>query len=128
MQGSALTLQQIEAEALANNPEIRSLEEQVRVAEATIDTALAIEDPEFRYRGWGTPLLEPWNLNQTQHMFMFSQKLPSRSKRELRYLIASDDEEIRSLAVESAKREVLGMVRRAFYQSAEKLRPASAPP
>ena len=116
LQSAPMTLAQIEAEALANNPEVLSLQEQVRVAGATVDTALAVEDPEFMYRAWGVPIREPWNVNQTQHMFMFSQKLPSRSKRELRYLIASDDQEIRSLAVESAKRELLGVVRRAFYQ------------
>jgi outer membrane protein TolC len=116
VQGGAMTLAEIEAETVANNPEIRSLEQQVRVAEASTDTALAIDDPEFMYRGWGAPLLQPWNVNQTQHMFMLSQKLESRSKRELRFLIAGDDEEIRALAVESGKREVLQMVRRAFYQ------------
>lgn len=115
-QGSPMSLAEIEAETLANNPEIRSLEQQVRVAATTADTALAIEDPEFMYRAWSTPLLEPWNMNQTQHMFMFSQKIPARGKRELRFLIASDDEEIRALAVESGKREVLQVMRRAFYQ------------
>jgi cobalt-zinc-cadmium efflux system outer membrane protein len=49
-------------------------------------------------------------------MFMFSQKFPGRGKRELRFLIASDDEEIRALEVESGKREVRQIVRRAFYQ------------
>jgi outer membrane protein TolC len=111
-----MTLAEVEAETVANNPEIRSLEQQVRIAEARVDSAMAVEDPEFGYRAWGAPMLQPWNANQTQHMFMFSQKIPSRSKRELRYLIASDDTEIQALAVEARKREVLGMVRRAFYQ------------
>ena len=84
LQGEPMTLVQIEAEALAGNPEIRSLEQQRRVAETRVDSAMAIEDPEFAYRGWGAPLFQPWNVNQTQHMFMFSQKVPSRAKRELR--------------------------------------------
>src|SRR5687768_6562241 len=87
-QGNTMTLAEIEAEALANNPEIQSAQERVRVAEAQVFPSLATEDPEFAYRAWGTPLLQPWNLNQTQHMFMFSQKVESRAKRELRYLIA----------------------------------------
>ena len=53
VQGGPMTLAEIEAETLANNPEIRSLEQQVRVAETTADTALAIEDPEFMYRALG---------------------------------------------------------------------------
>lgn len=116
LQGNAMTLAEVEAETLANNPEIRSLEQQVRIAETRVESAAAIEDPEFEYRAWGAPMLQPWNVNQTQHMFMFSQKIPSRTKRELRYLIASDDTEIQALAVEAKKREVLGMARRAFYQ------------
>jgi len=115
-QGSTMTLADVEAEALANNSGIRSLEQQVRVAEANADTALGLADPEFTYRAWGTPLLQPWNMNQTQHMFMFTQKLQSRGKRDLRYLIAGDDEQIRALAVDAGRREVTGRVHRAFYQ------------
>ena len=39
-----MTLAEIEAETLANNSEIRSLEQQVRVAATTADIALAVED------------------------------------------------------------------------------------
>ena len=47
--------------------------------------AMALDDPSFTYRAWGTPMLAPWNLNQTQHMFMFNQTFPAAGKRELRY-------------------------------------------
>ena len=115
-QGSAMTLAEVEAEAVADNPEIRSLEQQVRVAESRLGSAAAVDDPQFGYRAWSTPILQPWNLNQTQHMFMFTQNVPARGKRALKYLIASDDAEIQELLVEGKKREVLGMVRRAFYR------------
>ncbi len=113
---AAMTLEQIQAEALLNNREIQSLEQQVHVAEARVGSAAGTDDAEFMYRGWGAPLFEPWNVNQTQHMFMFNQKIPSRSKRALRYLIAADDTEVQSLAVESMKREIAGGVRSAFYR------------
>jgi len=116
LQGGAMTLAQIEAEALANNPEIRSLEQQKVVAEAATDSALAVADPEFMYRAWSVPLLQPWNVNETQHMFMLSQRFESQRKRELRFLIASDDAEIRAAAIAARKREISGMVQRAFYQ------------
>src|SRR5688500_10613935 len=115
-QGSAMTLAEVEAEAVANNPEIRSLQQQTRVAESRLGSAAAVDDPQFGYRAWGTPILQPWNLNQTQHMFMFTQNVPAKGKRELRYLIASDDAEIQALLVEAKKREVLGRVRQAFYR------------
>ncbi len=113
---ASMTLEQIQGEAMVNNPEILSLEQQVRVSEERVASAGGIDDVEFMYRGWGAPLLQPWNVNQTQHMFMFSQKVPSRGKRALRYLIAADDTEIQSLAVEAMKREIDGRVRGAFYR------------
>jgi outer membrane protein TolC len=111
-----MTLQQIEAAALANNADLRSIEQQAGVTRTRESTTLGIQNPEFMYRGWGAPLLEPWNLNQAQHMFMFTQKIPSRGTRELQYLIATDQTAIDELNVEARKREVLAAARRAFYQ------------
>jgi outer membrane protein TolC len=115
-QGNAMTLAEVETEATANNPEIRSLQQQARVAEIRLGSAAAVDDPQLGYRAWGTPILQPWNLNQTQHMFMFTQNVPAKGKRELKYLIASDDSEIQALIVEAKRREVLGKVRQAFYR------------
>jgi len=115
-QGGAMTLAEVDAEALANNQEIRNLSQQSRLAESRVGSAAAVDDPQFGYRAWGTPILEPWNLNQTQHMFMFTQNVPARGKRELKYLIASDDAEIQALLVEAKKREIIGQVHRAFYR------------
>ena len=78
-----LTLAELEAAALANNAEIRASARQVAVVETRRGSAGALDDPSFMYRGWGTPLAKPWDLNQTQHMFMFSQNLPGRGKRQL---------------------------------------------
>jgi outer membrane protein TolC len=100
-QGGLMTLADAEAEALANNPDIRGLQQQVRVAESRLGPALAVDDPQFGYRAWSTPLLQPWNLNQTQHMFMLTQNVPARGNRELKFQIASDDAEIQALLVEA---------------------------
>ena len=93
-QADAMTLAEVDATALANNPEIRSLAQQARLAESRLGSAAAIDDPQFGYRAWGTPLLQPWNVNMTQHMFMFTQNVPGRGKRELRYLVAADDADV----------------------------------
>jgi len=111
-----MTLAQIEAEALASNPNIRGAAQQVRIAESRLGTAASIDDPQFGYRAWSTPLLQPWNVNQTQHMFMFSQNIPAKGKRELRYVVASDEVDIQNLLVEAKKREISAMVRQAFYK------------
>jgi len=111
-----MTLAQIDTEVLAHNPEIQSASSQTRIAESRLGSAMAWEDPQFSYRAWGTPLLQPWNLNQTQHMFMFTEKIPSRSKRELQYLIASDETEIQAMAAEAKKREVIALAHQGFNQ------------
>jgi outer membrane protein TolC len=111
-----MTLAQIEAEALANNPDIQIAVHQSRIAESRLGTAAAVDDPQFGYRGWGLPLSEPWNLNQTQHMFMLTENVPGRGKRELKFLIASDDTEIQALLLEAKKREIVARARQAFYR------------
>src|SRR5262245_37564185 len=116
VQTDALTISEVDAEALANNPEIRSLEQQARLAQSRTGAAAAVDDPQLGYRAWQTPLVQPWNMNMTQHMFMFTQNVPGRGKRELRYLVAADDAEIQTLLVEAKKREVLGMVHQTFYR------------
>lgn len=111
-----MTLAEIEAMAMANNPLIRDATQKIRVAEAQVRTSSAIEDPEFSYRGWSVPVLQPWNMNQAQHMFMLTQKIPAKGTRELRRQVASDDVKLQELAVETARREVLAAARRAFHK------------
>ena len=111
-----MTLAEIDSEVLAHNPEIQSASSQMRIAEARVGSAMTTDDPQFSYKAWGTPLLQPWNLNQTQHMFMFTENFPSRGKRELQYLIASDETEIQAMAVEAKKREVVALAHQAFNQ------------
>jgi outer membrane protein TolC len=111
-----MTLAQIDSEVLAHNPEIQGVSSQKRIAEARVGNAMKWDDPQFTYRGWGTPLLQPWSLNQTQHMFMFTETIPSRSKRELQFLIASDDTGIQAMAIEAKKREVVALAHQAFNQ------------
>jgi hypothetical protein len=73
---SPMSLAELETVALANNPEIRVAMHRVAIAERRVRSAGSLSDPEFMYRGWGTPLAKPWDLNQTQHMFMFNQRHP----------------------------------------------------
>ncbi len=112
---SRMTLNDVEQEALRNNPEIRLAARRVAIAEARSRSAGALEDPQFMYRGWGTPLAKPWDLNQTQHMFMFSQSLPGTGKRQLRAKLADGAIEVAKAEAEAKSRDVLAQVRAAFY-------------
>jgi outer membrane protein TolC len=111
-----LTLAEIETIALESNREIRAMKERVSFTKADVIPALAIDDASFSYRAWGTPLLQPWNLNQTQHMFMFSQTLPASGKRELRYQAASQSVDVAEAQLGATKLDVLARVRGAFYE------------
>jgi cobalt-zinc-cadmium efflux system outer membrane protein len=111
-----LTLAELEAAALAGNVEIRASTRQIAIAEARKGSAGTLDDPLFMYRGWGTPLAKPWDLNQTQHMFMFSQNLPGGGKRQLRARLADDEVEVARAELETKKREVLVQVRRSYYE------------
>jgi len=111
-----LTLPELESAALANNAEILAAMRRIAVAEARRGSAGALDDPSFMYRGWGTPLSRPWDLNQTQHMFMYSQSLPGGGKRQLRTQIAETDTDVAKADAETTKRNVLVQVRRAFYE------------
>jgi cobalt-zinc-cadmium efflux system outer membrane protein len=111
-----ISLAEIEAAALANNPEIQVMKERAALAKAGIGPSTAVEDPSFMYRGWGTPMFRPWDVHQAQHMFMFSQTFPASGKRELRYLMANQAVELAEAEVESMKLEIAARVRGAFYE------------
>jgi outer membrane protein TolC len=111
-----LTLVEIEAISLDNNREIRAMKERMTLAKAGMAPATAIDDPSFSYRAWGTPLLQPWNLNQTQNMFMFSQTFPTGRKRELRFEAASQAVDAAEAQLETTKLDVTARIRGAFYE------------
>ena len=109
------SLAEFESEALASNPEIRLISRRIAVAESKPKIAGSREDPAFMYRAWGTPLQRPWDLNQTQHMFMYSQALPGAGKRALRAEVAGGETEVAKAQREAKKREITAAVRKAFY-------------
>jgi outer membrane protein TolC len=113
--GPALTLDEVEGAALIGNPEIRVATRRVAVLEARIPGAGALDDPMLGYRGWGTPLSQPWNYNAAQNMFMVSQTFPGFGKRGLRSDIARTDVTEAKAALENTRLDVRVEVRRAFY-------------
>src|ERR1022692_16864 len=80
----SVTLAELQEMAMRSNPEIRIAVRRLSVAQSRVPGAGALDDPTFMYRDWGTPLKKPWDLNQAQNMFMYSQSLPGPGKRGLR--------------------------------------------
>ena len=110
-----MSLADLEAAAVANNPEIRVAMHRLVIAETRVRGAGSLSDPEFMYRGWGTPLARPWDLNQTQHMFMLNQSLPGPGKRGLSRQLAAEEVQQVKAELEAKKRNVRAEVRKTFY-------------
>lgn len=113
--GPALTLEEIERIALIENPEIRVTARRLAVVEAHTPAAGALDDPSLMYRGWQVPLVQPWNYNAAQNMFMLSQTLPGFGKRSLRTSVAQADVAEAKAALEANRLDVRIRVRKAFY-------------
>lgn len=109
------TLAQLQDIAMRNNPEIRIAVRRLSVAQSRVSGAGALDDPTFMYRDWGTPLKKPWDLNQAQNMFMYSQTLPGPGKRGLRSEIAGKEVEVAGAELEAVRRDISVRVSRAFY-------------
>src|SRR5262249_21553072 len=111
-----MSLSEIEAAALQNNAEIKEMQERVRQAKAGVGTSTGFGDPSFMYWGWGTPIQRPWDVNQTQHMFMLSQTFPALGKRELRFEAANQGVDVAEAALEAMELDVAARVRAQFYE------------
>ena len=115
LHAQAITLDEIEREAMANNPEIRAAEARVVVARARTPEAGALDDPMFMYRNWGTPLEKPWDWYQAQHMFMYQQSLPGSGKRAARTEVVKQQAAESEAQIEVVRREIGVRVRKTYY-------------
>ena len=113
-QGPALTLEEAERLALAENPEIAVAARRVAMAQAHVPVAGTLDDPMAMYRGWGVPLQQPWNYNAAQNMFSISQTLPGRGKRDLRTSVAESDLDVAKANLEQMRLDVRVRVHKAF--------------
>jgi outer membrane protein TolC len=114
--GPALTLDDVERIALAENPEIHVAARKVAAAEAHVPLAGALEDPQAMYRGWQVPLSKPWDYNAAQNMFMLGQSIPGRGKRELRTNLAQSDVELAKAQLEAVRLRLRVQIRKAFFE------------
>ena len=110
-----MTLDEMERVAMANNPEIRAVESHVAVTKARTAGAGALDDPMLMYRNWGTPLSKPWDLNQSQEMFMYQQALPGPGKRSARREVVNKQVAEGDAQVEVVRREIGVRLRKAYY-------------
>lgn len=111
----ALTLEEIERIALAENPEIHVAARKLAMAEAHVPTTGKLDDPQFMVRNWQVPLSKPWDLNAAQNMLMISQSIPGPGKRNLQTSIAQSDVVVARDELESSRVRIRVQVRKAFF-------------
>jgi outer membrane protein TolC len=113
--GPALNLDEVEAIALDQNPEIALAARKVAAAKAHAPLAGALDDPQVMYRGWQVPLTRPYDYNSAQNMFMLGQSFSGRGKRALRTTIAQSDVDLAKDELEETRLRVRVNVRKAFF-------------
>jgi outer membrane protein TolC len=116
-------VEQAIAEARDANPDIRAAVRRLSLAQMKTSTARSLEDPMLMVRDWNTPVSKPWDLNQSQLMFMLQRTYPNREKRDMRARLAGDSLEVASDDLETMRQEVSAEVHKTF---ADLLRNADA--
>lgn len=111
----ALTLDEIERDALAENPEIHVAARRVAMAEAHVPTTGRLDDPQFMLRNWQVPLDKPWDYNAAQNMLMLGQALPGPGKRTLQTSIAQSDVTVARDELDAERLRIRVEVRKAFF-------------
>ena len=101
-----LSLSDLVAEALKNNPEIQVAKRKVEVARARAGQATYLEDPEVNLEAWGIPLNRPLSFRSANPIVLgLRQKFPFFGKLGLKGEIAGEEvnmvkEELRAKEVE----------------------------
>lgn len=112
----AETLDQITAEAVRNNPELRVFEQSVAAAKGGVRTARTYTNPELTFAPGVKRTRDVGNSNSEFHgTFELSQLFKFPGKRALEIAIAQRNVELTELAREAFRFQVAAKVRRAFY-------------
>lgn len=114
----AETLEQITAEALRNNPELRVLEQSVAGAKGAVTTARTYSNPELTVAPGVKRVRESGNSKSEFHgVFELSQLFKFPGKRALEIAVARRGVRSREIALQALRFQLAGQVRRNFYES-----------
>ncbi len=118
--GQELRLNDLVAEALANNPEIKAAQKRYEAARQRPSQASSLPDPMFS-PGWtsnGNPLPgAQLGVSPTSSIgFMVTQEVPYPGKRKLRGEMAAKDAEAEFQSYQAAQLNILSRLKQAFYR------------
>jgi len=111
----AMTLDDTERIALAENPEIHVAARKAAMAEAHVATTGKLDDPQLMLRNWQVPLSKPWDLNAAQNMAMLGESFTGPGKRRLQTGIAQSDATLAKHELENVRLRVRVEARKAFF-------------
>jgi outer membrane protein, heavy metal efflux system len=111
----ALTLSELVAEALENNPEIRAAKKRVESTQARAKQATYLEDPELNWEAWGVPLNQPVNYRKANPLiFGVRQKLPFLGKLGLKGEVAGQEVRMVEEELRAKEQEVIAKVKSSY--------------
>ena len=114
---SSLSLDSAIAEALVNNPELRSFEAGVGAAKGGVRTARTLQNPELSVAPGVKRLSDASGSQKEFHgNFELTQLFQFPGKRALKIAIAEKNVEVQKLALEGFRFALSAKVRRAFYE------------
>jgi outer membrane protein, heavy metal efflux system len=112
---AALTLSELVAQALENNPEIQAAKRKVESARARAGQATYLEDPEVNFEAWGVPLSQPVNYRRANPLiFGVRQKLPFFGKLGLKGEIAGQEVRMVEEELRAKEHEIIAKVKSAY--------------
>jgi outer membrane protein TolC len=111
----ALTLSELVAESLDNNPEIQAAKRKVESARAKAGHATYLEDPELNFEAWGVPLNQPVNYRKANPLvFGVRQKLPFFGKLGLKGEMAGQEVKMVEEELRAKEQEVIAKVKSSY--------------
>lgn len=113
-EGPPLTLPSAIEEALAKNPDLIALRQQINVVRQRPAQERGLAAPIAEAQIWQWPLntLNPSNTNM--YMFMLGQEIPGRGKRDLRAAVAEKDVALAGADVAVRARDIVNQVKQAY--------------
>ena len=112
---TALTLSELVAQALENNPEIQAAKRKVESARARAGQATYLEDPEVNFEAWGVPLNQPVNYRKANPLiFGVRQKLPFFGKLGLKGEMAGQEVRMVEEELRAKEQEIIAKVKSAY--------------
>jgi outer membrane protein TolC len=112
--GPPVTLPELLREATDKNPELIALRKQIDVVRQRPAQERGLNPPVAETQIWQWPINSISPANTNMYMFMVSQEIPGRGKRDLRVAVAEKDVALAENDVTARARQIIGEIKQAY--------------